>query len=172
VRTLVLGGSRSGKSAYAEALLSEEPAVDYVATSAADASDAEWTERIAAHQRRRPATWRTVETGDVAVVLVSEGPALLVDSVTTWLARAMDDCHAWSGRHEPRLRERTDELVEAWTLVDRRVVLVSDEVGLGVVPETPAGRLFRDELGSLNQRLAAAADEVVLVVAGLPLRLR
>jgi adenosylcobinamide kinase/adenosylcobinamide-phosphate guanylyltransferase len=172
VRTLVLGGSRSGKSTYAEALLSAEPSVEYVATAATDAADLEWSERIAAHQTRRPKTWRTVETGDVAMVLASDGPAVLVDSVTTWLARAMDDCHAWSGRHHPRLRERVDELVEAWELIDRRAVLVSDEVGLGVVPETPAGRLFRDELGTVNQRLAAAADEVVLVVAGLPLRLR
>ena len=172
MRTLVLGGSRSGKSAYAEALLSPEPAVDYVATAAHDPADREWADRIAAHQERRPGNWRTVETGDVALVLVGDGPAVLVDSVTTWLARVMDECHAWTGRHEPRLRERVDELLEAWQLIDRRAVLVSDEVGLGVVPETPAGRLFRDELGSLNQRLAAAADEVVLVVAGLPLRLR
>jgi len=172
VRTLVLGGSRSGKSSYAEALLSQEPAVDYVATAVADAADREWSDRIAAHQDRRPKTWRTVETDDVALVLVGDGPAVLVDSLTTWLARVMDECHAWSGRPEPRLRERVDELVEAWELIDRRAVLVSDEVGLGVVPETPAGRRFRDELGSLNQRLAAVADEVVLVVAGLTLRLR
>jgi len=172
VRTLVLGGSRSGKSTFAEALLSHEAAVDYVATAVRDVTDREWADRIAAHQDRRPKTWRTVETGDVAMVLVADGPAVLVDSVTTWLARVMDECHAWSGRHEPRLRDRLDEFVEAWELIDRRAVLVSDEVGLGVVPETPAGRLFRDELGSLNQRLAAAADEVVLVVAGLPLRLR
>ena len=168
----MLGGSRSGKSSYAEALLSQEPAVDYVATAVADAADREWSDRIAAHQGRRPKTWRTVETGDVALVLVGDGPAVLVDSMTTWLARVMDEGHAWSGRPAPRLRERVDELVEAWELIDRRAVLVSDEVGLGVVPETPAGRLFRDELGSLNQRLAAVADEVVLVVAGLPLRLR
>jgi adenosylcobinamide kinase / adenosylcobinamide-phosphate guanylyltransferase len=172
VRTLVLGGSRSGKSAYAEALLSPEPAVDYVATAVADPADAEWTDRITAHQERRPKTWRTVETGDVAMVLVADGPAVLVDSITTWLARAMDECHAWSGRPSTRLPERIDELLDAWRLVDRRAVLVSDEVGLGIVPDTPAGRLFRDELGTLNQRLAAEADEVVLVVAGVPLRLR
>jgi len=172
VRTLVLGGSRSGKSAYAEALLSQEPDVDYVATALADPTDHEWSDRIARHQARRPVAWRTVETGDAATVLIADGPALLVDSVTTWLARTMDECHAWSGRHAPRLTERVDEFVEAWRLCDRRAVLVSDEVGLGLVPETAAGRRFRDELGALNQRLTIEADEVVLVVAGLPLRLR
>ena len=168
----MLGGSRSGKSTYAEGLLAGEVHVDYVATGVPDRSDREWTERVAAHRARRPKTWTTVETGDVASVLVADGPAVLVDSVTTWAARTMDDCHAWTGRPPARLAERFDELVEAWRLTDRRAVLVSDEVGLGVVPETPAGRKFRDALGVLNQRLAAAADEVVLIVAGLPLRLR
>lgn len=172
MRTLVLGGSRSGKSAFAEALLSEEPAVDYVATAVRDHTDRAWSDRIAAHQARRPKTWRTIETGDVAMVLVEDGPAMLVDSVTAWLSRTMDECHAWSRPNGERLLERLDELVEAWRLVERRVVLVSDEVGLGVVPETPVGRQFRDELGLLNQRLAVEADEVVLVVAGVPLRLR
>jgi adenosyl cobinamide kinase/adenosyl cobinamide phosphate guanylyltransferase len=172
VKTLVLGGSRSGKSGFAEALLAHERYVDYVATGRSDPADREWTARIAAHQARRPASWRTVETGELALVFVSDGPPVLADSVTTWLARTMDDCHAWSGGHSRRLAERVDELVEAWELIDRRAVLVSDEVGLGVVPETPAGRLFRDVLGTLNQRLAMLSDEVVLVVAGLPMRLR
>jgi adenosylcobinamide kinase/adenosylcobinamide-phosphate guanylyltransferase len=172
VRTLVLGGSRSGKSGYAEALLSQEPFVEYVATGRPDPSDREWTERIGAHRARRPKSWTTLETGDLALALVNDGPPLLVDSVTTWLSRTMDDCHAWAGGPSRRLAERVDELVEAWALLDRRAVLVSDEVGLGIVPETSSGRRFRDALGSVNQRLAAAADEVVLVVAGLPLRLR
>ncbi|HVU92838.1 MAG TPA: bifunctional adenosylcobinamide kinase/adenosylcobinamide-phosphate guanylyltransferase [Jatrophihabitans sp.] len=172
MRTLVLGGSRSGKSGYAEALLSHELAVVYVATGRADPADAEWTARIAAHRARRPASWSTVETGDLAAELVGDGPALLADSVTTWLARAMDDCGAWTDGPAGRLAERVDELVAAWSGARRRAVLVSDEVGLSVVPESASGRLFRDVLGGLNQRLAAAADEVVLVVAGLPLRLR
>jgi len=168
----VLGGTRSGKSAHAEALLAGEAAVEYVATAVTDRADREWMERIAGHQARRPKAWTTVETGDVALVLAGDGPAVLVDSVTAWLTRAMDESHAWTRGRSERLTERVDEFLEAWRLTDRRVVLVSDEVGLGVVPETPAGRLFRDALGALNQRLAAEADEVVIVVAGLPLRLR
>jgi adenosylcobinamide kinase/adenosylcobinamide-phosphate guanylyltransferase len=172
VRTLVLGGSRSGKSAFAEALLADAPVVEYVATAAPDPDDAEWADRIRRHQDRRPGSWTTVQTGDVAAALGREGPAVLVDSITTWLARAMDECGSWADEPTADLDERLDAVCAAWRRSPRRAVLVSDEVGLGVVPETRSGRLFRDVLGSLNQRLAAAADEVVLVVAGLPLRLR
>lgn len=171
-RLLVLGGSRSGKSAYAESRLGG-PVADYVATAVVRPDDVEWAERIAIHRARRPVGWRTVETGDVAAVLRAEGPPALVDSVTTWLARAMDDGGCWTGAEPPgALDARLDALVEAWTSTPREAVLVSDEVGLGVVPDTASGRRFRDVLGALNQRLAAAADEVQLVVAGLPLRLR
>jgi adenosylcobinamide kinase/adenosylcobinamide-phosphate guanylyltransferase len=162
-RVLVLGGSRSGKSRFAESLLADAEAVDYVATAAVLPDDAEWTARIAAHRARRPAHWHTVETTDVAAVLRRRGPAVLVDSVTLWLAAALDAAD---------LAARTDTLCAAWAESSRRVVAVSDEVGSGVVPETPAGRRFRDALGLLNQRLATTADEVHLVVAGLPLRLR
>jgi adenosylcobinamide kinase/adenosylcobinamide-phosphate guanylyltransferase len=171
-RTLVLGGSRSGKSRFAESLMAGEPLVEYVATAAEPGDDPEWAQRIAAHRDRRPPTWRTTETADVAAVLDARGPAVLVDSVTTWLARAMDDCGVWSGAAVSAIDARVDALVVAWSATDRRVVAVSDEVGSGVVPPTESGRLFRDTLGVLNQRLAAAADEVQLVVAGLPLRLR
>jgi adenosylcobinamide kinase / adenosylcobinamide-phosphate guanylyltransferase len=162
-RILVLGGSRSGKSRFAEALLADAGAVDYVATAARRPDDAEWTARIAAHQAHRPAHWRTLETDDVATVLGGAGPPALVDSVTLWLAAVLD---------AGDLDARTDRLCAAWQQTARHVVAVSDEVGSGVVPETAAGRRFRDELGTLNQRLAAAADEVHLVVAGLPVRLR
>jgi adenosylcobinamide kinase/adenosylcobinamide-phosphate guanylyltransferase len=162
-RILVLGGSRSGKSGFAESLLSGEPVVEYVATAAHRPDDPEWVARIAAHRARRPPGWATVETADLAGVLRRAGPAVLVDSITLWLAGAMggDD-----------LRRRADEVCAAWSGTPRLAVAVSDEVGSGVVPETAAGRRFRDELGLLNQRLAAAADEVHLVVAGIPLRLR
>jgi adenosylcobinamide kinase/adenosylcobinamide-phosphate guanylyltransferase len=162
-RVLVLGGSRSGKSGFAESLLAGESAVDYVATAADRPVDAEWTERIRVHRERRASTWRTIETDDVAALLAEPGPAVLVDSVTLWLARALD---------RDDFAERADDLCIAWAGTPRRAVLVSDEVGSGVVPGTASGRGFRDALGLLNQRLATPADEVHLVVAGIALRLR
>jgi adenosylcobinamide kinase / adenosylcobinamide-phosphate guanylyltransferase len=172
-RTLVLGGSRSGKSRFAESLLAGEAAVDYLATAAAGRpDDPEWTERIRVHQARRPSTWRTVERADPEAELTFDGPAVLLDSITTWLARAMDDTGVWAGAGRAALDGRLDRLCEAWASAARRVVAVSDEVGSGVVPATASGRRFRDELGLLNQRMAATADEAYLVVAGLPLRLK
>jgi adenosylcobinamide kinase / adenosylcobinamide-phosphate guanylyltransferase len=171
-RTLVLGGSRSGKSGFAEALLAGEPSVDYLATAAGRPGDDEWAARIALHRVRRPAGWRTIETADVAAALEADGPALLVDSITTWLARTMDDCGGWDETPSAEPAARVDALCAAWAGTRRRVVAVSDEVGSGIIPPTESGRRFRDALGLLNQRLAAAADEVQLVVAGLPLRLR
>ena len=171
-RVLVLGGSRSGKSAHAERLLADRTEVTYLATSAVPGDDAEWTARIARHRARRPASWTTVETTAPAD-LVRAG-AVLVDSVTTWVAALLDQSGIWSetpGSAE-RLDARCDALLEAWTSTPAHVVAVSDEVGLGVVPETRSGRLFRDVLGAVNQRLAASADEVWFVVAGLPQRLR
>lgn len=168
----MLGGSRSGKSGFAEALLADAAAVDYLATAAGQPDDAEWTARIALHRERRPASWRTLETVDVAAVLASDGPPLLVDSITTWLARTMDGCGAWNAPSSGELDSRIDGLCAAWAATGRRVVAVSDEVGSGIIPPSESGRRFRDALGLLNQRLAAVADEVQLVVAGLPLRLR
>ena len=172
-RVLVLGGARSGKSAFAEGLLADEPEVEYVATAPAMPDDLEWVQRIAAHRSRRAAGWRTVETGDVAGVLATPGPPVLVDSITAWLARTMDDCDCWGATDlPPAYTERAEQLCSLWASTPRRIVAVSDETGLGVVPETAAGRRFRDELGMLNQSLAATADEVQLVVAGLAVRLR
>jgi adenosylcobinamide kinase / adenosylcobinamide-phosphate guanylyltransferase len=173
-RVLVLGGARSGKSAHAEALLAAEPAVDYVATAVRDGADAEWAERIARHRERRPAHWNTIETGDLTEVLAVDGPAALVDSITAWLTGIMDTTGAWTDEAEAhgRLTVELDRTVGAWASTGRLVIGVSDEVGSGVVPGSVSGRLFRDTLGLLNQRLAAGADEVWLVTAGIPLRLR
>ena len=171
-RVLVLGGSRSGKSAHAESLLSDVPDVTYLATSVRLDDDAEWMARVAAHRARRPPSWTTVETTAPSTLL--RGGPYLVDSVTTWVAALMDETGVWAD--EPgaaaRLAGRCDALVNAWTMTSAHVVAVSDEVGLGIVPETRAGRLFRDTLGEVNQRLAGTADEVWFVVAGLPQRLR
>jgi adenosylcobinamide kinase / adenosylcobinamide-phosphate guanylyltransferase len=178
-RTLVLGGARSGKSAYAEGLLPAEEHALYVATGRQDSSDPDWTARIAAHVARRPQHWRTVETGapgDVCRILRTKHhrPALLVDDVATWLTGVLDDAGAWDSApgSAPAVARHCDALVEAVRNCRARVVLVSAEVGLGVVPATKSGRLFRDELGALNARLAEVCDDVVLLVAGMPLRLR
>jgi adenosylcobinamide kinase/adenosylcobinamide-phosphate guanylyltransferase len=171
-RILVLGGSRSGKSAHAESLLADRAGVIYLATSAPSGADAEWAARVEAHRARRPASWTTVET-TAPSELIRPG-TVLVDSMTTWVAALMDETGVWadaSGAGD-RLAARCDALVDAWTSTPAHVVAVSDEVGLGVVPETRSGRLFRDTLGAVNQRLAGTADEVWFVVAGLPQRLR
>jgi len=161
--TLVLGGARSGKSRYAESLITAQaPPWVYVAT--AQAGDDEMTERIAAHRARRDAGWQTVEAPhDLAGVIESaSGQArLLVDCVTLWLSNRMlveADLDGEIERLEDALARRTGV-----------TVLVSNEVGYGIVPDNALARRFRDLQGRLNQRLAARADRVVLVVAGLPL---
>lgn len=163
-RVLITGGTRSGKSAQAEDWLRAEPEVVYVATGwAPDGSDPEWAARVAVHRERRPARWHTVETQELEPLLRSSGPALLVDSVSLWVAARLDD---------PDFGAAVDRLVEAWRATRRRVVAVTDEVGSGAVAPTAAGRLFADRLGQVNARLAAESDEVWLAVAGLATRLR
>jgi adenosylcobinamide kinase/adenosylcobinamide-phosphate guanylyltransferase len=172
---LVLGGARSGKSHYAEGLFRRTGIVDYIACGApADGDDPEWAGRVTLHRARRPSSWCTVETPDLAGVLGRPGPPVLIDCLTTWLAGRMDASGIWSGAAEAdaRLAAAIDDVVEAWTRSRRRVVAVSNEVGSGVVPATPSGRRFRDELGVLNTRIAAASDRVWLMTAGLPQRLR
>jgi adenosylcobinamide kinase / adenosylcobinamide-phosphate guanylyltransferase len=173
-RVLVLGGARSGKSSHAERLLAREQEVEYVACGARPEDDAEWADRIALHRARRPASWRTLETVDLVGVLGRPGPPVLVDCLTTWLARVMDDCGVWAEAPDadPRLAAAVEEAVGAWARTRRRVIGVSNEVGSGIVPATPSGRRFRDELGVLNARIAATSDRVLLVTAGLPQRLR
>jgi adenosylcobinamide kinase/adenosylcobinamide-phosphate guanylyltransferase len=172
-RTLVLGGTRSGKSRFAEDLLAADAPVRYVATARRSADDAEWAARIDAHRARRPGSWTTLEDVDVAAVVRAGGGPLIVDDLATWLTGVLDDTGAWTASAvPPAVGAAVDGLVAAVAAAPDRVVLVSAEVGLGVVPETRAGRLFRDELGALNAALAAVCDEVVLLVAGLPLRLK
>jgi adenosylcobinamide kinase / adenosylcobinamide-phosphate guanylyltransferase len=114
-----------------------------------------------------------LEDVDVAAVVQAGGGPLLVDDLATWLTGVLDDSGAWEAPAVPAaVGAAVEELVAAVAAAPDRVVLVSAEVGLGVVPETRAGRIFRDELGSLNAALAAVCDEVLLLVAGLPLRLK
>lgn len=173
MRTLVLGGARSGKSAHAEGLL-REPAVCYLATARRRPDDADWEARIAVHVARRPPGWRTVEPADLPRALRTAGRApVLVDDIASWLTGELDDAGAWGDRQAvAACRTRCAELVSAVASCPARLVIVSAEVGLGVVPATHAGRLFRDELGALNAQLAAVCEEVVLLVAGLAIRLR
>lgn len=166
----MLGGVRSGKSSWAEQQLAGHARVDYLAT-AAERDDADWARRIDEHRERRPAHWRTVETLDVAAALAAPAAPLLVDDLGNWLARTIDRTGGWDGELSG-LRAAAAELVSAWQDCPGRVVLVSAEVGSGIHPESRSGRIFADELGRLNTALAAQADEVVLVVAGLPLWLR
>lgn len=178
-RTLVLGGARSGKSAHAEGLLRDDRPATYLATARRDPGDAEWAARIAAHVARRPAEWLTVEPagpGGLAELVAgarASDPPLLVDDLATWLTGVLDATGSWDGG-DAALAEAgryADGLVDAVAACPARLVLVSAEVGLGVVPETRSGRLFRDELGSLNARLAKVCDEAVLLVAGIPVPL-
>ncbi|MGP4113056.1 bifunctional adenosylcobinamide kinase/adenosylcobinamide-phosphate guanylyltransferase [Streptomyces sp. 4N509B] len=184
-RTLLLGGARSGKSEEAERRLATFPDVVYVATAGPGpgagtgaGADPEWEERIAAHRARRPAGWLTTETRELVPLLArDDGPPLLVDCLTLWLTHAMDAAGCFEGDHgapdaSARLRERTGALVAAVRATRRTVVIVSNEVGSGVVPATPAGRRFRDELGRLNAEVAAECEQVLLFVAGAAVPLR
>ncbi|ALI27546.1 Adenosylcobinamide-phosphate guanylyltransferase [Mycolicibacterium fortuitum] len=174
MRTLVLGGIRSGKSQWAETTIAhtagDTAPVRYLATGPAADSDPAWADRVGAHQRRRPAHWLTVETRDLAADL-GETPdtATLVDDIGGWLTETMDRTGAWTGAPVDR---EIDGLVQAVDAFTAPLFLVSPEVGLTVVPATEAGRRFADELGTVNQRLAAVCDRVVLVVAGQPLTVK
>ena len=167
MRTLVLGGIRSGKSRWAESALDPQSVVRYIATGATGGDDAEWQRRIADHRRRRPPAWITVESVDVAGHLRRDPiTPTIVDDVGGWLTAALERC-AWQGRIDADVGALVAAVRDAADLV-----LVSPEVGLTVVPATEAGRRFADELGALNQRLADSCQHVVLVVAGQPVAVK
>jgi adenosylcobinamide kinase/adenosylcobinamide-phosphate guanylyltransferase len=163
--TFVLGGARSGKSRYAESLIAPlPPPWSYVAT--AEAGDAEMAERIAVHRARRGAAWQTVEAPrDLAAALKScQTMPVLVDCLTLWLSNLL--------LAETDIEPEIAKLEQTLAAVTMPVVMVANEVGYGLVPDYPLGRRFRDWQGVLNQRIAARADRVVLVVAGLPLAVK
>ncbi|MFG1674779.1 bifunctional adenosylcobinamide kinase/adenosylcobinamide-phosphate guanylyltransferase [Micromonospora sp. NPDC049282] len=165
---LVLGGIRSGKSGFAESLVADAPMVRYVATApAGDPEDTEWAARLAAHRARRPGSWTTEETaadpGRLAEVIAAAGPndTLLVDDLGGWVTVLLDPAH------QPADDTATiAELASAVRASEARLVLVSPEVGLSLVPTTPLGRAFTDALGATNRAVADACDAVALVVAG------
>lgn len=175
MRILVTGGVRSGKSTHAEELVGDPPACYVAAGPTPDAeADPDWTARVAAHRARRPASWTTVETQDLAGAVRQSDRPLLIDCLGTWLTAVIDAESAWDQPGDAVLDlvlARVDDVVAALGECTHDVVVVTNEVGLGVVPEHRSGRLFRDLLGTVNQRVAEACDEVHLVVAGRVLRL-
>lgn len=178
MKVLVTGGVRSGKSFHAESLVVAHERVLYVAPGPVpDAGeDPEWAARVARHQERRPSHWTTVETTDLEGAVEGADPeaAVLIDCLGTWLTAQLDELDAWDALREdwePVLLARVDAAAAAVAGTSRTVVLVTNEVGLGVVPEHRSGRIFRDLLGIVNQRFAAECDQVLLVVAGRVLTL-
>lgn len=173
--TLVIGGARSGKSAAAERLVADLAGggtVTYVATGMVDGDDADFAARVAAHRDRRPPGWETVECGaDLAAAIDGIEGVVLVDSLGTWVGARW---FTGPGRSAPSsddvdVDRRTGELVAALrrrSAAGHATVLVTEEVGLGVHPESTSGREFRDLLGRVNVDVAAVADDVLLVVAG------
>ena len=164
--TLVLGGARSGKSVFAEELAARSAQPVYLAT--AQALDAEMKVRICTHKARRGAQWNTFEVPLALVETLGEtcapGRTILVDCLTLWVSNLM---HA-----QIDIDEQTQALVESLAQLPGDVVLVSNEVGLGLVPETSIGREFRDHAGRLHQAVAAVADHVYLLVAGIPMTVK
>lgn len=158
--TLLLGGARSGKSELAERIARALPEpVTYVAT-ADPGRDDDFARRIERHRARRPRAWRTVEAGpDLPGALKGLTGTVLIDSLGTWVASI------------PEFEADADQLCEVLSAHAGAVLVVSEEVGMGVHPSTEAGRRFRDALGQVNTRVAAVADEALLVVAGCTIRL-
>ena len=165
-KILVLGGAASGKSAFAEGLLDGVSPRVYIAT--AQAFDNEMTDKIAQHKARRGADWHTIESPRGLASAIENAPpnapqgGILVDCMTMWLANIMD----------ADMDAEITALLHVFETSEKRLILVSNETGLGIVPDSPVGRRFRQSQGELNQALAARADCVIQVIAGLPLVLK
>ncbi len=170
---LILGGARSGKSAYAldlgTSFLGEDEKGLFLAT--ARPTDPEMEQRITAHRRQRGPQWETWEVPEELEQAVEEQPGwarvTVVDCITLWVANLLE-----AGLSDAGLFQRAERLAQAASAARRPVILVSNEVGMGLVPEHPLGRRFRDAAGRVNQLLASACDQVVLVVAGLPMAIK
>jgi adenosylcobinamide kinase/adenosylcobinamide-phosphate guanylyltransferase len=164
--TLVTGGARSGKSRYGESLITALPP-PWIYMATAEAGDAEMAARIAEHQKRRPVGWTIIEAPHrlaTSFSSIDQAAPVLIDCLTFWLSnRLLADAD---------LEKETEHLAGVLAHHSGPVVLVTNEVGSGIVPDNALARRFRDAQGRLNQRMAALADRVVLVVAGLPLVLK
>jgi len=168
---LILGGARSGKSTFAEKLGRQYPRVTYLAT--AQAFDDEMTERIAKHQSERPTHWNTVECPfDPASAIRAarnETDCYLLDCITLLVSNLL---LANESAAEETTYSAVDNLISAFRETQADLILVSNEVGLGLVPDNPLGRCYRDLLGRVNQQLAAQADTVYFLIAGLPMKVK
>src|SRR5215471_19546651 len=171
---LVLGGARSGKSAYAQRLAQEFGRDDVLFVATAEAWDEDMAQRIARHRQERPATWRTLETprqvGQTIARHLHDTAVVLVDCLTLLVSNTLLHCGT---SPEPAaaaaaVQEEVAVLVQTSQASATTCIVVSNEVGLGLVPDNPLGRLYRDLLGRANQTLAARADAVYFMVAGLP----
>ena len=178
---LITGGVRSGKSALAGARAAAAGGpVTYIATAGVDPSDAEFVERVARHRRDRPATWRAIEPAPSAlpglVAALGQSDVAIVDSVGTWVSTILLDFEELAERDPiatlDALEARLAEFPDACARSQATIILVTEEVGLGIVPVSAMGRIFRDALGRLNAALAARADQVVLMVAGIPVAVK
>jgi len=168
---LILGGARSGKSTYAEQLAASYKSVTYLAT--AQAFDEEMAARIAKHQADRPANWRTVECPfDPANAIrgnATDTDCYLLDCMTLFVSNIIlrDENSA-----DDNVKNAVNDIIAAYREAGKDLIIVSNEVGLGLVPEYPLGRIYRDCLGRTNQQLAAAADKVLFLIAGLPVNVK
>lgn len=171
-RILVTGGARSGKSREAERIVASEIEgnVTYVATAPAMVNDPEWDDRVARHQARRPQRWTTRETSDIAAVIQSAraDESVLIDCLTLWLTAVIDDCDGWQSPDRARtvVVDHINHVASALASTSATIVLVTNEVGSGIVPDNAGARMFRDLLGEVNSRVSAQCDDVRLVVAG------
>ncbi|NJP06841.1 MAG: bifunctional adenosylcobinamide kinase/adenosylcobinamide-phosphate guanylyltransferase [Chloroflexaceae bacterium] len=174
---LITGGARSGKSTFGQQI-AEKSSSDVLFVATAQAGDADMAARIAQHQAERPAHWRTLETPQRVAAALHEIPApptVLLDCVTLWVTNLLlADWHE-DGASRPDLHAamvELEQLLDWYRQHSVVLIVVSNEVGLGIVPADPLTRTFRDWLGRFNQRLAAEADEVYLLIAGLPVELK
>lgn len=166
--TFIIGGARSGKSGFAQRLAQHLP-MPWVYLATAEPLDAEMKDRIATHRQARGDGWTTVEepldfTGQV---LKATTGVILIDCITLWITNLMG-----AGRSDAEISAAVDGLATTCNGTRASVIMVSNEVGHGIVPENPLGRRFRDAAGATNQRLAVAADEVYLMAAGIPMKIK
>ncbi len=180
--TLVIGGARSGKSYFAESLPPENQIVTYIATAPKFEADPEWQARIAIHKSRRPDHWMTVETMNLTNVLAKSKPGdfLIIDCLTLWCSATIDEQNGWEriensgdlSQVEAELSASFQNLTASLAVAPCKVVIVTNEVGYGIAPDSLTVRFFRDQLGKLNIAVAKVAGEVFQVTAGIPIKLK